>query len=155
MNTAITKELFGDNLNKSFTLADILNSLDNLNFLNHGEMAEVAISRKSGVKQCNKMTENIDLENGVQIKHAKTHLRSKGYWIATISRNTTAPMFVVIYETNTKKEYFLNIPYQAHGHLSGNTISISFGRDGVDSTSQWWKYEVESFEKLCEMAKNA
>lgn len=155
MNTAITKELFGDNLNKSFTLSEVLSGLDKLNFLNHGEMAEVAISRKSGVKQCDKMTENIDLENGVQIKHAKTHLRSKGQWIATISRNTTAPMFVVIYETNTKKEYFLNIPYQAHRHLSGNTISISFGRDGLNSTSQWWKYEVESFEKLCEMARNA
>lgn len=153
MNTAITKELFGDNLNKSFKLSDILYELDKLDFLNNGEMTEVAISKKSGIKQCAKLTENIDLENGKQIKFAKTHLRSKGYWIATISRNTTAPMLVVIYETNTKKEYFLNIPYHAHRHLSGNTIGISFGRDGHDSTSQWWAYQVESFEKLCEIAK--
>ena len=148
----ITKAVFGDNLNKTYTLAEVLSGLDNLNLLNNGELTEIAISNVSGVKQCTKLTENIDLESGKQIKHAKTYFR-KGSWIATISRNTTAPMLVVITEQNTKKLHFLHIPYGAHKHLSGNTISISFGSDGRSKNSQWFKYEVGTFDKLCNLAK--
>ena len=148
----LTKAVFGDNLEKSFKLADILEDLDNWNLLNHGEMAELAISFKSGVKKCDKMTENIDLVSGKQIKHAKTYYR-KGVWIATVSRNTTAPMLVVITEQNTKKQYYLNIPYSAHKHLSGNTIGVSFGPNGTSKNSQWMYYEVKDFATLCEQAK--
>ena len=155
MNNELTKTVFGENLDKKFTLSEVLSELNKLDLLNIGELAELAISIGSGVKKCEKLTENIDLESGHQIKHARTHLRPNGYWIATVSRNTTAPILLVVSETKTKKQYFFHIPYAAHRHLSGNTIGISFGAHGWPSSGQWWAYEVKSFDKLCEIAKNA
>jgi hypothetical protein len=155
MNNELTRAVFGNNLDKTYTLSDVLSSLNKIDLLNIGELAELAISKKSGVKKCIKMTENIDLESGHQIKHARTHLRPSGYWIATVSRNTTAPILLVVSETKTKKQYFFHIPYTAHSRLSGNTIGISFGRDGWPSSGQWWAYEVKSFSELCKIAKNA
>ena len=155
MNNDLTRAVFGNNLNKTYTLSDVLSSLNKIDLLNIGELAELAISKKSGVKQCEKLTENIDLESGHQIKHARTHLRTSGYWIATVSRNTTAPILLVVSETKTKKQYFFHIPYSAHRHLSGNTIGISFGQYGRPSSGQWWRYEIKSFDELCEIAKNA
>lgn len=148
----ITKAVFGSNLNKMYKLSDVLAGLDKLNLLDSGEMTEIAISNVSGIKQCAKMTENIDLESGKQIKHAKTYFR-KGSWLATVSRNTTAPMLVVVTEQHTKKQYFFHIPYSAHSHLTGNTIGISCGPNGVSKNGQWWRYEVSSFSELCELAK--
>jgi hypothetical protein len=148
----LTKTVFGDKLDKSYKFSDVLAELDELDLLNHGELAELAISTKSGVQQCAKLTENIDLVSGKQIKHAKTYFRN-GSWIATVSRNTTAPMLIVITEQNTKKQYFLHIPYEAHRHLAGNTIGISFGYNGSSRNSHWFDYEVSSFDELCELAK--
>jgi hypothetical protein len=155
MNNELTRAVFGDNLDKTFTLSDVLSGLNNMDLLNIGELAELAISMRSGIEKCDKLTENIDLKSGYQIKHARTHLRPNGYWIATVSRNTTAPILLVISETKTKKQYFFHIPYKAHRHLSGNTIGISFGAHGWPSSSQWWAYEVKSFDELCKIAKNA
>jgi hypothetical protein len=155
MNNELTQAVFGNKLDKKYTLSAVLTALNKMDLLNIGELAELAISKKSGIKKCSKMTENIDLESGYQIKHARTHMRPNGYWIATVSRNTTAPILLVISETKTKKQYFFHIPYTAHRHLSGNTIGISFGAHGWPSSGQWWAYEVESFEKLCELARNA
>ena len=155
MNNELTQAVFGRMLDQKYTLSEVLTALDKLDLLNIGELAELAISKKSGVKKCGKMTENIDLESGHQIKHARTHLRPNGYWIATVSRNTTAPILLVVSETKTKKQYFFHIPYKAHRHLSGNTIGISFGAHGWPSSGQWWAYEITSFDELCEIAKNA
>jgi len=148
----LTKTIFGDNLDKSFKLSDLLTEFDNHNLLNIGEIAELAISIKSGVSRCTKMTENIDLVSGRQIKHAKTYYR-RGSWIATVSRNTNAPMLVVVTEQNTKKQHFFNIPYSAHRHLLGNTITIGFGYTGTDLSGKWFDYRVDSFDELCELAK--
>lgn len=155
MKNDLTKVVFGNKLNQTFTLHEILTMIDQMDLLNIGELAEQAISKKSGVAKCKKLTENIDLVSGVQIKHAKTHSRGRyGYWQATISRKTTAPMLAVITETCTKKQYYLHIPYQAHKHMKGNTINISFGRDGTRLETPWLKdYRVNSFKELCELAK--
>ena len=152
MNNALTQTVFGDLLNKKFTLAYVLSMLDKMDLLQNGQLAELAISKSSGVKLCSKLTKNIDLVSGKQIKHARTHFRD-GRWQATISRNTTAPMLVVISETNTSEHYYLNIPYKAHSHMSGNTIGISFGEHGTSLNSHWWKYRVNSSNELCELAK--
>jgi hypothetical protein len=127
--------------------------LDKMDLLQNGQLAELAISKTSGIAMCGKLTKNIDLVTGKQIKHARTHLRPTGSWYATISRNTTAPMLVVISETTTGKHYYLNIPYKAHSHMSGNTINISFGRNGTSFNSHWWRYKVDSYDELCELAK--
>lgn len=149
----LTKTVFEENLHKEFVLADILSSLNDLDLLNIGELAELAISKKSGIEKCTKLTENIDLVTGVQIKHARTHLRPNGYRIATVSRKTTAPILLVVSEMYTKKQYFFHIPYEAHCHLSANTISINFNEFGWPNNGQWWRYEVKSFDELCEIAK--
>jgi len=153
MRNALTQTVFGKELDKKYTLADALTKLDKMDLLQNGQLAELAISKTSGVEMCSKLTKNIDLVTGKQIKHARTHLRPTGTWYATISRNTTAPMLVVISETNTGKHYYLSIPYNAHSHMLGNTINISFGKDGSGLNSHWWRYKVNSYEELCELAK--
>lgn len=136
------------------TLENAINLLLSKNLINVGELAEQAISKKSGVAMCGKNTANIDLVSGVQIKYStvKKPASSERY-LAFISINTTAPILCVINNPVLNKQYFLHIPYRAFRHLSGNCINISFGKDGHPGSSQWWHYEVESFEKLCELAK--
>jgi len=154
MRNDLTQTVFGDLLDKKFTLANALTMLDKMDLLQNGQLAELAISKTSGVAMCGKLTKNIDLVSGVQIKHARTHLRTNGSWVATISRNTTAPMLIVIAETNTNKNYYLHIPYKAHRQLSANTIGISFGKDGVRLDNHWLrKHKVNSYDELCELAK--
>lgn len=153
MKNDLTKVVFGNKLNKSFKLHEVLSMLDSMDLLEIGELAELAISIKSGVARCPKLTKNIDLVSGVQIKHAKTYFRDN-QWKATVSRNTTAPMLVVLSESNTKKQYFMHLPYSAHSHLSGNTIGIPFGPNGAAPNIHWYQnHKVNSFKDLCELAK--
>jgi len=152
LDNPVTRSVFGDMLDESFKLSDILDMLDQNNFLNFGELTEVAISKKSGVARCTKLTENIDLVSGKQIKYAKTYYRD-GAWRATITRNTTAPMLIVIDEQGTRNQYYLHIPYNAHRHLAGNTIGVSFGPNGDSTGSKWMQYAVKDFDTLCELAK--
>jgi hypothetical protein len=153
MDNPLTRTLFGDNLDKQFDFKFVLQCLDELNLINNGELAELAISEKSGVEKCKKMTENIDLVSGVQIKYAKVHPRPSGQRIATVSRRTTAPILLVVDDTKNKKQYYFNIPYYAHRHLSGNTIGIGFDSRGRPGDSQWFNYRVQTFDELCELAK--
>lgn len=157
MINALTKTVFGHKLNESFTLADTLKFLSSKGLLNEGELAELAISKKSGIAKCPACTPEIDLVNGIQIKHARSHPRSSGNGqVAYISiKNTKATIFAVVTESVTGKQYFLHIPYKARQHLCGNTISIPFDNYGGPGNSQWWLHEVGSFDQLCELAKNA
>lgn len=153
----LTKTVFGNNLDRSFKLSAVLSGLNDLNLLNIGELAEKAISMKSGVEQCTRNTPEIDLLSGAQVKHAQTSFLKNSPWQiqkAYISiKGTTAPILAVVTERVTGKQYFFNIPYQARRHLSGNTISICFDKHGNPGNSQWWAYEVQDFKTLCEMAK--
>jgi hypothetical protein len=152
----LTKTVFGSNLHKSFKLSHVLAELNKLNLLNSGELAERAISMKSGIEQCTRNTPEIDLVSGVQIKHAQTSFSKSNpkQQKAFISiKGTKAPILAVITERITGAQYFLNIPYKARRHLTGNTISICFDQYGNPGKSQWWEYEVDSFKTLCEMAK--
>jgi hypothetical protein len=136
------------------SLDNAINLLLSKNLINVGELAEQAISKKSGVAMCGKNTANIDLVSGVQIKYSTVKKpASSKYYIAYISINTTAPILCVINNPVLNEQYFLHIPYRAFKHLSGNCINIVFGKDGHPGTSQWWHYEVDSFEQLCELAK--
>jgi hypothetical protein len=155
MSNVLTQTLFGSELLTTMSLENAINLLLSKNLINVGELAEQAISKKSGVAMCGKNTANIDLVSGVQIKYATvTKAASSERYLAHISIKTTAPILCVI--TNpvlNNEQYFLYIPYRAFNHLSGNCINISFGKDGQPRPSQWWHYEVDSFEELCELAK--
>lgn len=157
MINALTKTVFGSKLNESATLADTLKFLASKGLLNEGELTELAISKKSGIAKCPTNTPQIDLINGIQIKHARSHfVKNKTHQTAYITiRGTKAPIFAVVTESITGKQYFLHIPYKARQHLCGNTIAITFDNYGWPGRSQWWEYEVETFEKLCELARNA
>lgn len=155
MSNVLTQTLFGSELLTKMSLENAISLLLSKNLINVGELAEQAISKKSGVAMCSKNTSNIDLVSGVQVKYATvTKPASSERYIAYISIKTTAPILCVI--TNPvldNEQYFLYIPYRAFRHLSGNCINISFGKDGQPRPSQWWHYEVDSFEELCELAK--
>jgi len=155
MDDILTKTIYGEQLNQTMTLSEAINLLRNDDLLNIGELAELAISIKSGVALCSKNTEAIDLVTCKQIKHALvTKPPSSKYYFAFLTiKKTYFPLLYVITNTILKEQYFLHIPYEAHKHLSGSCTSISFGRDGYPKPSQWWNYEVNSFEELCELAK--
>lgn len=154
----LTKTVFGRKLNKTYKLADVLSMLDEMNLLQCGELAEQAISKKSGVSQCTKNTPAIDLVTGVQIKHARTHFNKERPHVqkAYIGiKGTTAPILAVVTEQVTGKQFFLNIPYKARRHLNGNTIAVQFDKDGNPNPSQWWEHKVDSFADLCKLAKKS
>lgn len=154
MNNALTKTIFGNKLNSQMTLNEAINLLTSYDLIKIGELAELAISKKSGVPMCVKNTANIDLVSGKQIKHATVKKpASSKYYSAYISINTTAPILCVVSNPVLNEQYFLHIPYNAFRHLSGSCINIPFGQDGNPGKSQWWNYQVKSFETLCELAK--
>jgi hypothetical protein len=155
MRDILAETYFGPDINATMTLMEAINLLRNHDLLNIGELAERAISKKSGIDMCDKNTPNIDLVTGKQIKHSTVKKSaSSSYYKAYITINTNAPILSVITNPVTGKQYFLYIPYQAFSHLSGSCIAIGFGEDGRrPADSYWWNYQVESFEKLCEMAK--
>ena len=154
MSNVLTQTLFGNNLQNTMTLENAISFLLSKNLINVGELAEQAISKKSGVAMCSKNTANIDLVSGVQIKYSTVKMpASSDRYLAYITINTTAPILCVITNPVLKEQYFLHIPYRAFRHLSGNCINISFGRDGHPGSSQWWNYQVDTFEDLCEFAK--
>ena len=156
MQDVLAETYFGKTIDVKMTLMEAINLLRKHDMLNIGELAERAISVKSNVQMCAKNTPDIDLVSGKQIKHATVKKpASSDYYLAYISiRNTTAPLLCVITNPIANKQYFLYIPPEAYRYRDGNTISISFGRDGKSGgASIWWNYEVSSFNKLCELAK--
>lgn len=154
-NNILFETIYGRHLKDSMTLEKAIHLLSSHNLINIGELAELAISKKSGVSLCDRNTPEIDLVSGVQIKHAQTNPHSNsGRLLAHVSiRGTKAPILAIITERKRNKQYFFHIPYYARAHLCGNTIAIPFDDMGYPGSSQWWSYEVESFEKLCELAK--
>jgi hypothetical protein len=155
MPNVLTQTIFGQQLTQHMSLHDAIELLIGKNLINVGQLAEMAISKKANVAMCSPCTPNIDLVSGVQIKYATVMKpASSDYYCAYISRNTTAPMCVIISNPmENNKQYFLYIPYSAHQHLTGSCINISFGRDGLDSSSKWWHHQVDSFDALCQLAK--
>ena len=155
MSNVLTTAIFGKQLDAQMSLADAFELLDSQNLINIGELAELAISAISGVELCSKNTPDIDLITGKQIKHVRVcKSPSSDYYKAYISINTCSDILCVITNPVANDQYYLYIPYRAFKHYSANTISISFGRCGLDPRpSHWWHYEVSSFQELCELAK--
>lgn len=155
MKDILAETYFGLDVYNKMSLMEAINLLRRHDLLNIGELAERAISVQSGVDMCDKNTPNIDLVTGKQIKHATVKKgASSKYYKAYITINTDAPILCVITNPISGKQYFLHIPYSAHAHLTGSCINIGFGTDGrTPASSQWWRYEVDSFESLCELAK--
>ena len=147
--------IYGHHLEDKMTLQQAIHLLSSHNLINIGELAEIAISKKSGVSLCDRNTPEVDLVSGVQIKHAQTNpYANSGRLLAHISiKGTQAPILAVVTERKRNKQYFFHIPYKARAHLCGNAISIPFDDMGYPGSSQWWQYEIDSFEELCELAK--
>lgn len=154
-NNVLFESIYGRHLKDTMTLEQAINLLSTHNLINIGELAELAISKKSGVALCEKNAPEVDLVSGKQIKHAQTNPHSNsGRLLAHISiKGTRAPILAVVTERKRNKQYFFHIPYHARAHLCGNSISIPFDDMGYPGSSQWWEYEVDSFEELCELAK--
>lgn len=156
MSNVLVETVFGNDLKTNMSLQDAIDRLTKANLIDIGELAELATSKKSGVGQCDKNTPNIDLVSGKQIKHAQTnpdHV-DRGVLKAHISiKGITAPILAVVTERVSKRQYFFHFPYSSFKHLYGNTFTITFDTYGRRGNGQWWYYEVDSFEKLCDLAK--
>lgn len=155
MADVLTRAVFGKKLNLTMTLDSALEMLRMQNLINYGELTEQAVSIKSKIERCPRNTPNIDLISGKQIKYASVSKGAKSAsYIASIGRKTTAPILCVVDNPVTNKKYYFHFPYEAHSHLKGANIKINFGTNGIEPTdNDWMKYRVESFEKLCELAK--
>jgi len=156
-NNVLIQTIFDKRLTETKTLQEAIDVLFEMNLIDIGELAELAISKKSGIKQCSKNTPGIDLVSGKQIKHARTNpddLGKVSSLKAYISiKGITAPILAVVTERVTKKQYFFYFPYKSFSMYYGNTFSICFKGNTGEPASGWaWDYEVDSFEKLCAMA---
>jgi len=97
MSNVLTQTLFGNELLTTMSLESAINLLLAKNLINVGELAEQAISKKSGVAMCGKNTANIDLVSGVQVKYSTVTMPASSIrYLAYISINTTAPILCVI-----------------------------------------------------------
>lgn len=158
MSNILIETVFKNELMNTMTLKDAIELLTKNNLIDIGELAERAISIKSGVDRCSKNTPNIDLVSEKQIKHAQTNpdnLGKAGNLRAHISiKGITAPILAVVTERVTKKQYFFYFPYSSFSMYDANTFSICFNSNTGEPASGWaWGYEVASFAKLCKMAK--
>jgi hypothetical protein len=153
----LVETIFDKRLTEKKTLRETIDMLFDMNLINIGELAELAISKKSGIDQCSKNTPGIDLVSGKQIKHAQTNPDNQGkvstlFAYITI-KGITAPILAVVTERVTNKQYYFYFPYKSFCMYNGNTFSICFNGTTGEPTRGWaWEYEVESFEKLCAMA---
>ena len=158
MSNILLKTLFGNKLKKIYTLAEAFEIFNEMDLISHGELAEKAISKKSGIAQCRKNTPGIDLESGKQIKYAQTNYETQAY-CGTLKgyitiKNHDQTILAVVTETLTKKQYFFHFPYSSYSHYSANTFCIPFEIDGTPRRSNdRWKYAVDSWEDLCKLAK--
>jgi hypothetical protein len=157
MSNILLETVFGSQLKNKYTLEEAFEIFSEQNLIEIGELAEKAISKKSGVAQCDKNTPEIDLVSGKQIKHAQTNPNGNNRtclnaWFGI--KNTCAPILLVVTERLTKQQYFFYIPYKAYSHVNANAISIPFELDGTPRRSNhWWHHEISSWEELCKLAK--
>lgn len=158
----LTVTLFGrTGLNKSMPVKDVLAMLQDLDLLNVGELAEKAIAKKIGVAQAGRCTPGSDLVNGWEIKHGQARkvnrtTRRRAYVAGLENKHET--LRVVITELLTGKLYFFKIPYSAYRYCVGSSIHFDFNSQGMPCRHRqregvrpnFWDYEVESFDRLCE-----
>lgn len=153
------RTIFGSRLYQEFKLKDAILLLESKDLIDVGELAELAISKKSKIIRCSKNHPDIDLVSGKQIKHARTNPENPTYegknLVAYITtRNHKSTILTIVTERLTNKEYYFVFPYSSYSHVNANTIGIPFYSDGKPYLkNKWWQYQVESFEQLCEMAK--
>ena len=159
MKNVLLETLFGNKLKKMMTLKEAFDLLNSMDLIAHGELAERAISKKSGVAQCSKNTPGIDLESGKQIKYAQTNYNTQAY-TGTLKayitiKNHTETILAVVTETVTMKQYFFEFPYESYSDFNGNTFVIPFELDGTPRRhNHWWDNEI-TFSELRKLAKNA
>jgi hypothetical protein len=151
--------VFGQQLDQKVTLREAIQLLESRDLINIGELAELAISKKSGVAKCTKNHPDIDLVSGVQIKHARSAAKSNTHRSAYISirrsgRLHQSTILAVVTETLTGKLYYFRFPTDSFQHKRGSTIGIPFDGAGRPKLkNRWWKYRVDSFDQLCRRAR--
>jgi len=164
MDNDLTYAVFGNQLGIKFTMAEAISLLHEQGLINIGELAEKAISNKARLEQAPRCQEGYDFinQNGVpiEVKHGQTHLTPNGTkmdaWIS--KRNKTAHILAIVTESVTGKQYYFSIPYKAYSTVNANAFDITFTLSGKPiknrprSRHNWWAYEVESFDALCDIA---
>jgi hypothetical protein len=155
----LTLAVFGDaKLNETMTFKDALSLLADLELLNVGELAEQAVSKKSGFDQAQRCQIGCDLINGWEIKHGQARARktARRAFVAGFE-NKTGVIRVIITELLTGRLYFFKIPYRHYYHSIGSSMNFDFDLDGTPRRRRLkeskkpnpWDCEVASFEELC------
>ena len=136
------------------------------NLVNGTQVAELAISRTSGIPM-DKIGYGMDLEDGSDVKTSTVQEIKNKTWLEknkqrtgeyNISISHAAPvkdicnkigvLRVIVYNPFTDKNHFLLIPKEAYEKLK--IIKISFNKVTGDILGIYKQYEVDTWEKLCE-----
>lgn len=149
MKTDLVKALFGEKLDEEVTLGDALSYFYKMGILHTGELAEQSVSKSSGIDRCSRNCPNIDLVNGIQIKHATSH-NGKAY----ISINTSATIAAIVFEPIKQREYYFIIPPTGYKHLNGSTFCIPFDEYGRPKiVNEYWKWNVRNHSTFVQTIK--
>jgi hypothetical protein len=142
--------IYGKDDLQTYTLMDAFKIFRQHRLIDEGEFGERSVSALTGIAQCSRNTEGIDLVNGVQLKTACTNYatqnranRLAGFVSIAKPRADRKTVYVVVIETETEQEYFFKFPYESYGHMNANTLAIPFELDGTPRYGNWtWDYEV-------------
>jgi hypothetical protein len=138
-------------------LTKVVKQLVKDDVIQFGQLWEKAIEAQ--LKIVRESSEGKDFKNGDDAKlvSVRTHARGKSYG-ANIPgvHNKIGKLLVAVYEKKQRQWFFFKIPNTAFAYIaSSSNIEIPFELNGTprripkrrDATN-WWKYEVASFQKL-------
>lgn len=148
-NSKLFEALF-PNDQELYTLEQAFLKFRNARLIAEGEFCERATSILTGIAQCRRNKESVDLENGVQLKHATTNYQTqsytgqlKGHVSINKTRADRKDIYVVVTETVTNDEYFFRFRYQDYCHMLANSLCIPFSLTGKPKrNNHWWGYEM-------------
>ena len=137
---------------------DTLNILIEMGALQVSTLLELAIANVGDLDVIS--ANEHDLSDGSEVKMATARIHRYGTAYGAIISNTknkTGTVRAQVLEPITGKFYYFVIPVDAHSKVTGaSNIEVPFELDGSPrrdykprSLPNWWNYEVESFEVMC------
>lgn len=154
-------------LNKAYPDGEItVERLIEDNLVNGTQVAELAISRTSGIPM-DSIGYGMDLEDGSDVKTCTVQLIRNKTWLEkdkirtgeyNISETHAAPvkqisnkiglLRIIVYNPFSDRTHFLLVPKSAYTHLK--VVKITFDKITNEIKGMYKQYEVDCWNKLCE-----
>jgi hypothetical protein len=162
---------FFHKLELGFTRGEVIavKKLVEIGLLQRDRLVEIAISKVTGVAMDS--TYGQDFADGADAKSVVLSMRNndkkKGTWTASFPvvkvKGKNGDILIVAYNKILEKFHYFRIPFSQYQHIThvleiiveryNNTFSEPKWTGVPNVNCKWWKYEVESFDRLCKIAK--